>query len=697
MRTGYLSLHKVSVCSLLCGAVFCFYASVVSYAQTDEEMQFLRMYYPEKELVVSATRNLKPISQVAENITVVTAEEIKAMNAHTVAEVLRHVPGVFISSNQDFGATSLIKMQGSYDRHVLVLVDGISWNFLNSGAAETNSIPVGIIERIEIIKGPASSAWGSSLGGVVNIITKSAGTKEEPAGTISMSYGERDTQDYRSEVAGKSGKIGYYLYAGYQESDGLRASRYTNPETGYQASNSRDFSSPTLYSKISVPFSAQTSLEMTVGYTEPDIDLGLYPSSNMETSGANRNFFTTTSLESALTADITLKLSLHYLKQKSAIMSDLLDTTIGYQLGFLPPAAEFPAGSLLIDSIYEEETVGGNAKLVWTGTKNTAVLGIDLDSGDLDQTTKVGPSLLYTSTLGGVDGFNPAQVFPEMEDSPYRTSWALYANDTLVLDRWTITPGIRYDHNDVSGSFISPSLGLTYQVAEHSVLRASIARGFTTPPLSWTDSGALLLDPNSDLDEEEVWSFQAGAESSALKYLWLKATVFRHEVDDTIVLQRAADRPYTGPIPPLADWFINGGKSRRQGFELEMETVSFHNLSLAGGIAYVDFSPSNEMETESIYEYGIGLRYNDRTSWYAELFGHYVWWDLPQAPGVTYYGAEYHDIIWDLNVIKKVYSGNDVSAEVFFTGHNLFNGSQYEMSESRNPRRWLEGGLRFSF
>ena len=121
-------------------------------------MQILRLFYNEKDLVVSPTRYPKPISQVAENITVITAKNIEDMNAHTVAEVLNRVPGIFVNFNQDFGATSLFHIQGSWPRHVLVLLDGIPWNYLNSGSVETNSIPTGIIERIEIIKGPASSA-----------------------------------------------------------------------------------------------------------------------------------------------------------------------------------------------------------------------------------------------------------------------------------------------------------------------------------------------------------------------------------------------------------------------------------------------------------------------------------------------------------------------------------------------------------
>ena len=62
------------------------------------------------------------------------------MNAHTVAEVLNRIPGLFVNFSQDFGAASLIQTQGSEERHVLVLVDDVPWNFLSSGAAETNSI-----------------------------------------------------------------------------------------------------------------------------------------------------------------------------------------------------------------------------------------------------------------------------------------------------------------------------------------------------------------------------------------------------------------------------------------------------------------------------------------------------------------------------------------------------------------------------
>jgi len=214
-----------------------------------------------------------------------------------------------------------------------------------------------------------------------------------------------------------------------------------------------------------------------------------------------------------------------------------------------------------------------------------------------------------------------------------------------------------------------------------------VARGFTIPPLSWTSGGGLFLDPNPSLDPEEVWSYQAGVESAALRYLWVKATVFRHEMEDALVLE-----PFGGGPPAFNDLIINNGDIRRQGFELEAETVPLYNLSLVAGFAYVDLEPANERGATGIYTYNVGFRYDDKESFRAQLFGHYVWWDLD-----AFAQADYDDFIWDLNLNKKIWSKEKAAAELFLTAHNIFNGSQYTFGESKNPERWVEAGIRVSF
>ena len=124
------------------------------------------MYFTEDELtVVSATRSLKSITRVAENISVVTKEDIELMNAHSVAEALQKVNGVQVKIVGGPGAFAYPYIQGSEFRHVAVFMDGVLVNMFSDNVADIAMLPVQHIEKIEIIKGPASSVWGSSSAG----------------------------------------------------------------------------------------------------------------------------------------------------------------------------------------------------------------------------------------------------------------------------------------------------------------------------------------------------------------------------------------------------------------------------------------------------------------------------------------------------------------------------------------------------
>jgi vitamin B12 transporter len=627
---------------------FCIILSVIvpcspATAQTQEEMTVLALFYEEKDLVVTPTRYPKPVSQVAENITVITAKEIKAMNAHTVAEVLNRVPGLFVGFSQDFGVLSLLYAQGSEPRHMLVLLDGVPWNSLSEGSAETNSIPVGIIDRIEIIKGPASSAWGSSLGGVVNILTRPPGDTERPGGSIQASYGKGHTQDYRAQISGRAGRVGYYAYAGRQKSDGLRDSRY--------------FDTYGLYAKCSLAISDYMEAGLSMGYSDPHLKIGDFPEYDITQTVGIRAFFTIASLEAFLAKGLGLQLSVHRFTQKNILTTE----TLG--LGMVGPS-----GELYSETVADEEVTGGRGKLVWEKDKHTAVLGVDYDRGKLNQTLKAGP-------------------LPWDVPQKSLNRWALYANDTIILGNWSFTPGIRFDYDNITGSFISPSLGLTRELGKETVFRASAARGFTSPSLGPTSAGGLFLDPNPALEPEEVWSFQAGIESGVWRYLWAKATLFRHDLDKAMT--RAT---YAGGPPAFNDLMINSGGSRRQGLELEARTLPLHHLSLLAGVSYVDISPANDEGSEHMYAYAIGLEYDNRNGLRAELFGRYTWWDADPL-----YKGSYDDFVWDLNLSKTIFSEKRTNGEIFLTAHNLFNGAHYQRSEHKNPETWVEVGIRFRF
>jgi vitamin B12 transporter len=648
MNRSFIKTHIIAYLSL--ALLFC---AGTCWAQSEEELQFLRMFYKDKDLVVSSTRTPKSISQVADNITVITSEEIDAMNAHSVPEVLNTVPGIFISSNQDFVVTSsAISIQGSEDRHVLVLVDEIPWNFLAGGNADTSTIPIGAIDRIEIIKGPASSSWGSSLGGVINIITKKTGKSETPSGTVSASYGKSNSQDYRGEISGKAGSAGYYLYVDKKNSNGLISSR--------------SFDGNNFFSKLDTPVSQMGELSLEIGYNSSKNGFGDFQEYDSYSNSYQRNLYTTGALKLALSKEVNLNLSLFNIRKKLTLDSK--------SLGIY--TEDGPYGTLYVKNIYKEDSTGARGQLVWTQKAHTAVLGLEYDNGNLDQTNITGPIM---QSMG-----YPAEFIT----TPDAKQWAAYVNDSIAIGKWSITPGVRYDYNSNSGSFVSPSLGTTYTFGHDTILRGSISRGFTTPALSMVSGGGMFLSPNPSLEPEKILSYQAGMESSIFNFLWLKVNLFRHELKDILTFV-----PYGAGPPTYNSIYINGGKSKRQGFEVETETMPFYNISFSAGFSKTDINPPTAEGSSDMSSINVGLKYNDNKSIHAEISGRYRDWDFNNNSSQ----ADYGDFIWDFNVNKKIMSNNKVTPELFFTAHNIFNGYQYTGITSKNPQRWLEGGIKFHF
>ncbi|MBI4794132.1 MAG: TonB-dependent receptor plug domain-containing protein [Deltaproteobacteria bacterium] len=297
----------------------------------------LAMYFDPNETEQTTTRAPKPLSQVAENVTIVTAAEIERMNAHNVDEVLNRVNGLYVQFNgRDFnGANSFFIHDSDYE-HVLVLVDGIRWNFDNDGMAVTNSIPVEIIERIEVIKGPASSTWGSSLGGVINIITKPTGTTSRPLGALYGSYGVASSQHYSGTMSGKAGMTGYFFSVASQNSDGIILNREYDDES--------------VYGKIDFSLPHNTTLTLVGGQANPDTNMGdIFGNYSMY----HRDFWASAALDSALTNNIDLHVAGFRKKQ------DFM----------YPPYPDY----------YDAETTGVASRLTARADRHTIVMGAELD------------------------------------------------------------------------------------------------------------------------------------------------------------------------------------------------------------------------------------------------------------------------------------------------------------------------------
>lgn len=125
------------------------------------------------EVVVTATRSTVPKSKVTKSVSVVSAEQIERQHADTALEVLRNISGVFVRQSGAVGRTTSVVIRGSTDDQVLVLIDGVEASSPTLGSFNWSTLPADFIERIEVLRGSASTLYGSkAIGGVINIITK---------------------------------------------------------------------------------------------------------------------------------------------------------------------------------------------------------------------------------------------------------------------------------------------------------------------------------------------------------------------------------------------------------------------------------------------------------------------------------------------------------------------------------------------
>ncbi|WP_439586980.1 TonB-dependent receptor domain-containing protein [Hydrogenophaga sp.] len=204
-------------------------ATFPSHAQTDTVALL-------KETVVTATRVETRTDAVLSDVVVIESETLERSVGRTLSEVLARAAGLQMSSNGGLGKQSGLFVRGTESRHVLLLVDGVRYGSSTAGSASFDNIPLGIIDRIEVLKGPASALYGSdAVGGVVQIFTKQGEKGFHPNASVTLgSYGHRAAS---AGFSGGTDTVTYSLSAGTVHERGFSA---TNPNVAFGGHNPDD-------------------------------------------------------------------------------------------------------------------------------------------------------------------------------------------------------------------------------------------------------------------------------------------------------------------------------------------------------------------------------------------------------------------------------------------------------------------------
>ncbi len=165
---------------------------------------------PAEHIVVTATRNPLPGRELGASVIVLQRSDFESSGAKTVSEILRGLPGISMRRSGGAGSNTEILIRGDKGGHTMVMIDGVE--LADASTIEKNfdigDLPLHDVERIEIVKGPHSVAYGGSgLSGVIHIITRrpEAGV----GGSAGFELGSYETYGGHARVAGKSGSLGY--------------------------------------------------------------------------------------------------------------------------------------------------------------------------------------------------------------------------------------------------------------------------------------------------------------------------------------------------------------------------------------------------------------------------------------------------------------------------------------------------------
>ena len=230
---------------------------------------------------------------------------------------------------------------------------------------------------------------------------------------------------------------------------------------------------------------------------------------------------------------------------------------------------------------------GGSARLIYKAGWQTIVIGGEAE----ERTTSVPPVLMDGAIRKG----------------------AVYANDTIVFfDKLTVIPGVRYEDTSTNNGFARRVSALRTPWEKTPSYGPLLRVGITSPeraipwPVPLVDSsGTNTWLPNHNLKMETVTSYQAGIESAAMKYCWIKFSLFRNDVRNLAVLQAVA----TNTVQ-----FVNFGRNRLEGVVIETKTMPIYNTSL---LAAAEFLTAKDLDTnetiagQPVQVYDLGLKYDD--------------------------------------------------------------------------------------
>lgn len=604
------------------------------------------------QVVVTATKTEKKVKDVPAAVEVITKEEMDKKNIKRVDDALKSITGVYVRQTKGVigGSTSdKITMRGfGNSNQVLVMIDGQPVNDGYNGGVGLANIPTDNIDRIEVIKGPASALYGSNaMGGVINIITKDKAKQET---IVRNGIGGLGTDSQSVYTSGSTGKMDYFITAQRTSSDGY----LTNPTAPEQGDNGMKRE---LYDgKLVYHLDDNSKLSLSGGSN----NYKYFYKGNTDCGESNEDVWAL-NYENKLNSTSSLKVSYGEKKLDYHYVSGGSYTT------------------------NPSKTTQGEVQYNFKhGDKDSFTVGYS-------RRTEQADSFASTTNIGGKTETNSFYLQDEHKVNDNTTlylggrydDWRFYDGYTTVKSTGTTTqtPESKED------SF-NPKVGIVHKMNDKLTLRSSIGTAFRAPNeyelakdwVSISGKNSTIYKCNPGLKPEESTNYEIGFDYQADKTLLAKISIYHSDITDAIGLKTTTTGTKATGTTTVKE-YINSDKARVNGFEIGLTKRLSDAWSSFVNYTYTDTKISSSTlgnEGEHVeyvpkQMFNIGVNYT-QDRWQGSLTGNYVSDANNIAKqGQTGYGTYESHFTVDTKVSYKMTKDTTVSLSV----DNLFDREYY--------------------
>lgn len=552
-----------------------------------------------RDVLVTATRTEQEVKETPSAVEIITREDLDKIGAHNLADALKMATSINVGTPAMAGSS--VTVRGMSTRHTLIMIDGkrlvSEGSYSTANSYELERINMANVERIEIVRGPVSSLYGSdALGGVINIITRKPQKEEFTFSLSPRRYSDRsdvggNNYFFRYDT-GKENKWSWIISADRTDTDA-----YTNADntTKNQFGRREDINLEGSYE-----LAADQHLDISVNRLSEKLN-----GRSTETSGALRN--------------------------------DRYENTRNqYSLGL---RGQTKSGDYQLRAYYGEHDkdnrgfLTSNGKLVdfdvserktWTleghqsaqlSDRHLLTVGGELRNEEY-RGTRIGTGKNpYTLTYGDVTKQGSEA------DIDYS---ALYAQDEwLVSDRLLIIPSLRYDDSNRFSGNVSPKLGVTYKMNDNFRLKANVGKGFKAPTLDdmYMEMTKIMggivvhVTGNPDLKPEKSTSYELGIEGEKGNTFG-KLSYFVNDVTDLITTRTTrtiTPRPGLPPLIRMDSVYLNEDRADIDGVEFEIGRHLSDKLTLKVNYTYLDATGTGgqRLEGRSKHQGTVQLHYDN--------------------------------------------------------------------------------------